>query len=467
MTRFRFVLTFLWVLPFTLEAQHVLKTNDLTVPEEQSEELDVLLDPWSGLGADSMIGDGIVPRSTREQEGSFYVDLQFRGRGEYRNGQSLLRQPSAKPAWFVGDRARLSMGYKRGILSAKVSGQHTGVWGDGSLEGRKGNFSMHEAWARLESRKGWFLQAGRQVLSYDDERIFGEEDWLNTGYTHDAVRLGYDGTKHQLHGIVSFSQQGEKVIGDTYYAGAVPYKNLQFLWYHFGNENMPFQFSVMGLNQGLEIGYSNQIGEKASTGYMQTVGAWLQFKKNGLFGKAEGYYQLGHDENQRKMDAYMAAARFGYEGAVWGVTIGGDYLSGTVGTSGRGTNNTFKLLFGSDHDFYGTMDYFTRERSLTCGLIDGVGKVYVRPVKKFTISADYHYFATGVKRPRLHRPLGQEIDVHLRYDVLKDVAIEAGYSTMLPTSVMVYFQGGGSTKSWQDWGWISLNVSPRIFTSKR
>jgi len=25
---------------------------------------------------------------------------------------------------------------------------------------------------------------------------------------------------------------------------------------------------------------------------------------------------------------------------------------------------------------------------------------------------------------------------------------------------------GGSQDSWQDWGWVSLNVNPRVFISK-
>lgn len=448
-------------------AQNVQKSQEMTVPATQSVEMDVPLDPWSEVSAEesSASSESQPSVETKAYPGNFSIDFQLRGRAEYRNGQGALHSTSALPAWFVGERARLALNFKRGVLSAKVSGQHVGVWGDDNLESTKGKLGIHEAWARLDAPQGWFAQFGRQVLSYDDERIFGANDWSASGYAHDAFRLGYEHGMHRLHGIVAFSQSEEKTVGGTYYDGPVPYKNLQFLWYHFGNEQTPFQFSLMGLNHGYEIGRKNLDGVMVPrTGYMQTVGGWLQYKKNDFFGKAEGYYQLGHDKDKRPVAAYLGGVRLGYQGSVWGLSLGGDYVSGSKVSGGYGENNCFNLLYGSSHIFYGHMDHFTNNNMLSCGLIDGVASAYCRPLKNLSLNIDYHYFMTGVERTRLHRQLGHEIDFGLRYQVLKDVCVEAGYSLMMPTSVMVYFEGG-SNKCRQDWGWLSLNFSPRIFSS--
>ncbi len=441
-------------------AQELEGTLRLTPPANQSEEMDVLVDPWSGL--ETVTGNGEQVSFAADGEGqAFCIDLDLRGRGEYRNGWGTLRWKRQKPAWFVSDRARLSMGYSRGILSARVSGQHAGIWGDETLEGKKGAWGLHEAWGRVDAPMGLFVQVGRQVLSYDDERILGAEDWNQYGFTHDVVRLGYEHGMHKVHGIVGFNQAGEKTIGGTYYDGAKPYKNMQFLWYHYGNGDQPLQFSLMGLNQGLEIG-SEMLPK---TGYMQMVGGWFQYRRQGWYGKAEGYYELGHDQDQRAMSAFLAGVRGGYDENRWGAVVGADYVSGSKSSLRKGTNKCFDLLYGSAHCFYGSMDYFMRGTMLSCGLIDATASVHGSPVSGLDLSVDYHYFMTGVKRARLHRQLGHELDLRLRYNLLKDVAVEAGYSVMMPTSVLVYFKDG-SSQSWQDWGWVSVCFSPRLFSAK-
>lgn len=392
----------------------------------------------------------------------FYIDMQLRDRGEYRNGQGTLRKKGDKPAWFIDERARVALGYKRGILSTKVSAQHSGVWGTDSLDGGRGNFSVDEAWGRIDSPRGWFLQVGRQHLSYDDERILGTEDWQARCYAHNAIRFGLEQGRQSFHGIIAFNQASKKQTGGTYYKGPMSYKNLQFLWYHFGDEGSIAQFSLMGMNRGFEIGNS----KSPKTGYMQMVGGWFYCGRNGFYAKAEGYYQMGHDEKQRSVSAYMGGLRTGYDSSRWGLTVGGDYVSGQDTSDKKVTNKCFNLLYGSVHEFFGAMDYYTNTSMLYCGLIDGTARAYVNPINKLRLKADYHYFLTATKHPKLHRQLGQEIDLSIHYNILKDVTLEAGYSIMMPTSVLVYYRGG-STKSLQDWGWISINFSPRLFTFKR
>ena len=75
---------------------------------------------------------------------------------------------------------------------------------------------------------------------------------------------------------------------------------------------------------------------------------------------------------------------------------------------------------------------------------------------------NYHYFATAVKLDNLKRTLGSEIDYQLNWKIMKDVSMSLGYSVMFGTSAMDVVKGGNHS-SWQDWGWVSLNINPRIF----
>lgn len=75
---------------------------------------------------------------------------------------------------------------------------------------------------------------------------------------------------------------------------------------------------------------------------------------------------------------------------------------------------------------------------------------------------NYHYFATAVKLENQERSLGSEIDYLLDWKIMKDVSLSLGYSVMFGTSTMDVVKGGNHN-SWQDWGWVSLNINPQIF----
>ena len=112
-----------------------------------------------------------------QDENEINVDAQVRARGEYRNGYQELRPEGAQPASFINERARLGIGYQRGDgLSAKLSVQQVSVWGKYKQLEKSGDIMMNEAWGQLRFGEGFFAKLGRQILSYDDERLFGALD---------------------------------------------------------------------------------------------------------------------------------------------------------------------------------------------------------------------------------------------------------------------------------------------------
>ena len=48
---------------------------------------------------------------------------------------------------------------------------------------------------------------------------------------------------------------------------------------------------------------------------------------------------------------------------------------------------------------------------------------------------------------------------------MKGVKLSAGYSIMRGTKSMGVAKGGDH-KRWQDWGWVSVNINPRILFVK-
>ena len=65
----------------------------------------------------------------------------------------------------------------------------------------------------------------------------------------------------------------------------------------------------------------------------------------------------------------------------------------------------------------------------------------------------------------LKKSLGSEVDYQINWSVMKDVKLSAGYSFMLGTKTMDAVKGGNH-KSWQDWGWVSVNINPKVFFTK-
>lgn len=409
----------------------------------------------------------IAMSSAQENTGDqdrFFISAQLRSRGEYRNGALMPRNEGESPAGFINERARLTLGYERKKLSLRFSAQHVGVWGQDALVDKNGRFILNEAWAGLELSDSWLVQLGRQALVYDDERILGGLDWNVAGRYHDALKIVFHKNGHQLHGIFAFNQNDEYVSGGTFYDSSKTklYKNMQTLWYHYDFDTTPLGISVLAMNLGQEGG--DAATRTSDTQYMQTVGTHLKFNPGSWNFSGSFYYQTGKNASARSVSAYMGSIRALYHiNKTWSVNAGTDYLSGSK--SPDGTYKAFNPLYGTHHKFYGAMDYFYASdfrNGYAPGLSDTQVGIGYKASAAVSMGLNYHYFATGVKLDGMKRSLGSEFDYQLDWKIMKDVSLSVGYSVMLGTSTMDVVKGGDH-RSWQDWGWVSLNINPQIF----
>lgn len=413
-----------------------------------------------------MLLPGMAYAQNTEKENEFSMSMQIRPRAEYRNGALFPRSEGQEAAAFINNRARLTMDYKRSDLELKISAQHVGVWGQDPQIDKNGRFILNEAWAKLDLGKGFFAQLGRQTLAYDDERILGGLDWNVAGRYHDALKLGYANRNNEVHLILAFNQNDEKNIGGTYYnSGAQPYKNMQTVWYHYKAEQVPFGASLLFMNLGLETG--DKATQDSHTRYLQTMGTYLTYKNNSWNLDGAFYYQTGKNSLAAKVSAFMGSLQAAYAfDKTWGAVVSCDYLSGDKGDGGK--YKAFDPLYGTHHKFYGNMDYFYAslfQNGYTPGLIDSRVGVRYRASQKVDMELNYHYFTTAVKLPELSRSLGSEVDYQINWSIMKDVKLSAGYSFMRGTKTMDAVKGGNHN-SWQDWGWLSLNINPKVLFVK-
>lgn len=407
-----------------------------------------------------------LPICAQDGKNEFTIDAQLRERAEYRNGVLSPRQEGELPAFFINSRARFSLGYQRERLQMKLSAQHVGVWGQDPQIDKNGRFILNEAWAKLDLGKGVFAQLGRQPLVYDDERLLGSLDWNVAGRFHDALKVGYENGLHRMHLVLAFNQNDEKPLGTYYAPGGQPYKTMQTLWYN-GKWATNFNASLLFINLGLEMGTPAVGTEKVrgKTTYVQTVGTYLTYTPGAWTLNGSAYYQFGK-KGEQNVSAYMLGVKAGYKiNSQWSVSVLTDYLSGDP-ESDKVT--TFDPLYGTHHKFYGGMDYFYAS-AYNKGLWDKQLSADFKPTARWALSLNYHHFSTTydvkTKEGLEGRNLGSEIDFQVDYVLMKDVKLTAGYSTLLGTKYMDVVKGGDHSV-WQDWGWLSVNINPRILFTK-
>lgn len=388
-------------------------------------------------------------------------------RGEIRDG-ALPAENGEDFAAFLMGKTTLQLDYTSPWLDVRFAPKYFGVWGANS----NGSLGVDEAWLGLKSPIGLFVRLGRQKLSYDDQRIIGDDDWAMAPITHDVVKAGYEGKKHKLHLLLAFNQNNENLNGGTVYVnGGQDYKSMETLWYHYD----PFPWlggSLIAMNMGMQ---SRRTGEYKSY-FQQLFGAFLNVHPKNFSFQASYYRQTGKTEYALPIHAWMTSAESSWQIIPQvGVKAGYFYMSGDPKffvPQGRGFGMArktevcgFNPMFGSHHKFYGAMDFFyvtTYYGGNTPGLQDlHLGATW-SPSKKFGLQGTWHYLATSVDVDGQGKSLGNEWELSLNWKLAPDVTLLAGYSYMHGTEIMSLLKRSDEHNRLR-WGWLMLIVTPKFF----
>ena len=128
----------------------------------------------------------------------------------------------------------------------------------------------------------------------------------------------------------------------------------------------------------------------------------------------------------------------------------------------------FNSIYGSHHKFYGAMDFFyigTYVNGFTPGLQNLYFSGTYNPTRQLSFQAAYHYMAMATSHNDWDRTLGHEIELEGSYRFLKEAKLSAGFSFMTGTGTMEKLKRASDDGSLR-WAWLSLTVSPTIFTAR-
>jgi hypothetical protein len=389
------------------------------------------------------------------------IDAEIRSRGEWRNG---FREPLADTlsAPFLNVlRSKLNFSYASKDLKAKLSLLDSRVYGSTAYNSPANSPGLYEAWGEYSFTPAFSFVIGRQALDYDDKRLFSSSNWANIQSAHDLLLLKYVSEDFSLHFGNAWNNSSESsYFPDAY---TISYKSLNYLWMSrsFGKVSA----SAIYVNDRYETGTVPAI----QTTFRNTAGinAGFSSRENPFSFHATAYYQFGRDRENRKLKASLLAVKFQYQlSGEWSVLAGGDRFSGSRSDIAAGKSNTFNKLYGSNHSFNGSIEYWRNTPKQ--GLVDLYAGINGNLSDKFTFNATFHRFAAQQKiAPERGRALGAEWDITAGYMISKQFSLQGGWSAYFTNEGTEFLkqQAGVSTR-FPQWAYVQVTFSPVFFTKE-
>ncbi|MFQ5752264.1 MAG: alginate export family protein [bacterium] len=299
------------------------------------------------------------------------------------------------------------------------------------------NIDLHQAYFQINNlwNKPIQIKVGRQELIYGNERLIGAVGWSNVGRVFDGIKWTF-GRKNELDlfgmtlnesdtpvaaAATPFTVAGREDRGNYFYGAYYKYRS--------NPEYVLDLYSFFELNLNETVPGEDDLNRA-------TIGTYNNgdFSKNIDF-ETEVALQIGKRRGQDVV-AFMFTGSVGYTfqtATKPDLRIGYDYLSGM--NPDDEDYNVFDNLFGTNHKFYGYMDYFVKIPANTNnqGLQDWMVKATVPFAKKWNFNGHFHHFraAKGVEKN-----FGNELDLILNYKYSSVASFIIGMSFFLPGDLM-------------------------------
>ncbi|AOW20353.1 alginate export family protein [Urechidicola croceus] len=398
----------------------------------------------------------------------FSLEGELRPRTEYRHGFGNLIPDDTDAGFGISTRARLKFGYKTEGYNLFVSLQDVMVWGENRQIlpfDQNNSFAVFQAWADVKLGENWSTKLGRQVIAYDDQRIFGGLDWAQQGRNHDAALIKYSKDKFKLDVGLAFNQDYSNPTGfisqGTAYntTGFFSYKTMQYLYMKKSWES--FTGSLLLLNNGFQK-FDGDVADGTSN--LQTIGSHLNYKKGKLGLAGNVFLQAGKRQGEVDVKgAYLASLDMTYKTSdKVTLGLGAEIISGNDADAGE--TSAFFPLYGTNHKFNGFMDYFyVGNHANSVGLFDVHASANFKLGDKSGLLVKVLNFSGEQELDSGEKSLGTELDLVFSTK-LKGAALKIGYSQMFATDGMYELKGitEDAAANGQNWAWAMLVIKPKF-----
>jgi len=418
---------------------------------------------------------GFIPVALMAQ--TVVIDGEIRPRVEERDGFTKPLLESNDPGVSVIQRTRLGMTFTSGLLNTQITLQDSRTFGQNPNASSDATTGIFEAWAEMVLFRGGSLKVGRQTLTYDDKRLFSASTWSNTGTSHDLALFKYCINDFQGHIGLAYNNNA-MISSETYYTPKSNYRYMGYVWLS--------KDIVKGLNVsliGVDEGVQDTIGTKNGANYLKTsmyhaytYGGNLKFADPALPVSvlATAYFQGGKNISGSKMNGSQLALNIDYKfSTILSANIGSNYISGDNKAT-DGIQSNFKKLYGTDHSFNGSMEYW--KVPLTQGLLDYYAGIAGKINKDLSLEGTFHLFNSeysGVNKKKIAfgKNLGSELDLVVNYKLNTWTSVQAGWSTYFTTTntlvskdIITSATVTPSTRTPQ-WAYVMLTIKPAFLNN--
>lgn len=385
------------------------------------------------------------------------------GGGWKLNGQIQLRTEldgrdfsnSTHPLTFASMRTRLGVEKSfEEVVSFLVQFQDSRVFGEEpNTLTPIDNIDLHQGFLKLNKLFDWDwqIQAGRFEVAYGTERFFGAVGWHYVGRSFDGVRFTIlpETWKLDLFGL-TIDESVNYIANATpgmYLSPGQPTPSRSI--YGFWKQNTLTEKSKFDLFGYYEIDRT-EIAEDTCFLNMFTLGGsyWGNYDKLSII--SEAAFQFG-DMLGRDLSAYLFSLSGNYSFDEAKLGLGFDLLSGTDSDDFSTSMNTFQPAYGTNHKFYGYMDYFINVATNTGNL--GLNDFYLignfsPENSKWSFDANLHHFMSNKSSAADQNTFGQELDLTVKFNLIKGTTLSWGGSLFFPGELMKSYYGNEDVAYW-------------------
>lgn len=413
----------------------------------------------------------ILVTANSELFAQFTLTAEVRPRSEYRNGFKTPTSDGKDAAFFTEQRSRLYMDYKEDKYKFRLSLQDVRFWGEipQIFKQEDGNTFISEAWGQYFITNKFSVKAGRQIISYDNQRFLGGLEWAQQGRRHDALLLLYEDkeAKTKLHAGFAYNSDDDiaepaflQAVGANFYSVGGNYKALQYAWF-----NKTFEKGKISL-LALNAAYQNA---DTTSSNKQTFGIIGSTAVGKITLGGDFYYQTG-EFNKNNVNAFLAGVYAKFKTSVTPITVGMEYISGKDDDDTSSDITNFSPDFGTNHAHNGFMDYFfVGPANGNVGVMD----IYVKTkfkLKKGALIANAHQFMTGstqldAESRELSKGMGFELDLVYAVKLAPSVTWNIGYSQLFGTDTLLALRPGNEKLN--NWAWMMITFKPALLKDKK
>jgi len=451
------------ILFFLIVSIDALKAQTITTPSP--------LDTIKKSPVDTTIKKPAAPQS------SLTFGLDMRVRTEWRHGYKSIPTPDTTGAFEINQRTRFNVDYKSKTVDVFLSLQDARVWGQQDpREGQTGTATTNnsstvfpiyffEAYAEPHFSDKLSLRIGRQRISYDNQRLFSENNWRLPGNSFDAARLIYNNKiNFATEFVFSYQQSGENIF-TTKYQPLVP--NYKSLLVHYLNWKLNDRFTLTTINAA--DGYQSSDPAKYTTTYERfTSGGRLEYSTYSWYFTIAAYDQYGKDSTGKKLRAYYFQPEIKYTSGTGSFVarLGMEYFSGQDSSTHPKENKSFTPLYGTAHSFMGYMDIFD-----VPGDFNNAGMInpylhFQWKWNKVMLAMQNHVFISQsqfvYKGNPIDKYLGFENDWKFNYTPNKVIDWEIGVSWAKLSKAATIIKKAGDDKLTPYWIYSSIRFTPTL-----